>query len=51
MESIRRVHLWEMFRYVPAVFFIMEPVSSKLKMLLESDVSYIQYYLEEMYEN
>ena len=51
MESIRRVHLWEMIRYSPTIFFILESVSKKVKMILESDVSYMQYYLEEMHES
>ena len=49
MESVRRVHLWEIIRYEPKVFFILDAVSKTIKQILESDVSYIQYYLEEMF--
>ena len=50
MEEIRRVHLWEMIRYDPNIFFVLEATSKKLKMMLESDESYMHYYLEEMHD-
>ena len=51
MESVRRVHLWEIIRYEPKVFFILDAVSKTIKQILESDVSYIQYFMEEMFGN
>ena len=48
-EPIRRVYLWEMIRYLPDIFFKLECVSKQIKTTLESDVSYFQYYLEEMH--
>ena len=48
-EPIRRVYLWEMIRYSPMIFFKLESSSKRVKMILESDLSYFHYYLEEMY--
>lgn len=49
MNTLRRPLLWEVIRYEPHTFFILEAVSSNLKQNLQADMSHIHYFLEEVY--
>lgn len=50
MKSIRRVLLWEIMRYKPKTLFILSVVSKDLLKAISGDVSYIQWFLEELYK-
>ena len=49
MKEIRRVLLWEIIRYSPNIFFVLEACSQHMRNQLYSDVSYLQYFLEETF--
>ena len=51
MEGLRRGLLWEIIRYSPDIFFILESASNVLKEHLSSDISYIHYFIEEAWKD
>lgn len=47
--DLRRPFLYEIVRYDPKSFFTLEAVCRQFKENLDGDVSYIQYFMEEMF--
>ena len=47
IQNLRRVLLWEIFSYDPKLFFVLEFLSTELRNIINSDVSYLHYFFEE----
>ena len=50
IKNLRRVLIWEVIRYWPPTLYILEATCAEMKANVSSDVSYIHYFLEDMYK-